>query len=383
MGRIYLGELRTAWSAWLGVCLAFTVVTASLVLTVIIGYTGVQALRAATLDFQQSSAWTIGQLVTLIPILFVAVSVLGSSTSLVVDARRGSLARLPLAGATPAQLRRAITVQLAAVSLLSAPLADLIAIGATRPWIALMAHQARTEPGWVSLAPDFAAVPILLTNIFCVAFAVLAGQCQAGAASRIPPVEAFRQAQGGTHGQRLGVGRWATIIAVAALATGSFISVPIQLAQPYKETVSNLMILGFMQVFIWGALLAACAPLLVRPVTRAWTRLVPSTAGAWQIARSSVSARADRLYKSVIPVMFTFAIGIGSLVVISSMMSTVLNSVGRPDLSVPLWDSFVLLFGLPLAIAFAGGIGSLLMMSRQRDAELARASWEPPPASAS
>lgn len=34
-------------------------------------------------------------------------------------------------------------------------------------------------------------------------------------------------------------------------------------------------------------------------------------------------------------------------------------------------DSFVTLFGLPLLVAFLGGVGSLIMMSRQRDAELA------------
>ena len=65
---------------------------------------------------------------------------------------------------------------------------------------------------------------------------------------------------------------------------------PIQLEHRYKETVSNLMVLGFFQVFIWGALLAVVAPVLVGPVTRLWTRLVPTRSPAWLIARATVAA---------------------------------------------------------------------------------------------
>lgn len=373
MRRVHLAELRDSWSAWLGVSLAFIMVNATIALTVIIGYTGVAATLDGRLNLLSSTSWTLSQAMVLVFILFTAIPVIGSSTSLVVGSRRGSLARLALAGATPRQVRSTITVQLAVVSLLCAPLGDIIALIAVRPWIALMDYQARAEPSWVSLEPTIAWWPILLTNLWCVLVAVLAGRKQAKAASTIPPIEALRQSQAPPVRVRLRVGGWLTAILVAALVVVSFGSVPIQLEHRYKETVSNLIILGFAQVFIWGALLAVLAPILVRPVTRAWTRLIPSRSPAWHIARATVSARADRLYKSVVPVMFTFAIGVGSLTIVNSVIRTMAVSLGFLDLTLPMWDTFVLTFGLPLLIAFFGGVGSLLMMSKQRDAELALA----------
>lgn len=371
MRQVHLAELRDSWSAWLGVSLAFIMVNACLVLTVVIGYTGVAALLDGSLDFLGSTAWTAGQVLVMVCILFVAIPVIGSSTSLVVGSRRGSLARLALVGATPTQVRGTVTTQLALVSLVCAPIGDIVAIAATRPWIGLMAYQAREEPTWVTLEPNFALAPILLTNLFCVMVAVLAGRKQARVASEIPPIEALRQSQAPAAKPRLGVGGWLTATFVALLVIASFVSVPIQLANRFSETVSNLMIIGFLQVFVWGALLAVVAPLLVSPLTRQWTALVPSASPAWQIARATVSARADRLYKSVVPVMFTFAIGVGSMTVVDSLIRTIAVSMGRVDLSLPMWDTFVLQFGPALLIAFAGGVGSLLMMSKQRDAELA------------
>ena len=46
MRRVHLAELRDSWTAWLGVSLAFIAVNAALVLTVVIGYTGLAAVAA-------------------------------------------------------------------------------------------------------------------------------------------------------------------------------------------------------------------------------------------------------------------------------------------------------------------------------------------------
>lgn len=373
MLRIYRAELRDSWPAWLSVSLTFIMVNAALALTIIVGFTGLAAMAAGRLSFENSAAWTIGQALVLLAIVLVALPVVGSATSLVVASRRGGLARLALAGATPAQVRGAISAQLAVVSLLCAPMGDALAVFATSPWLALMDYQARNEPGWVSLPPNFAPLPIIAANLICSLLVVWAGSRQARVASEIPPVEALRQSQAPERRTRLKPGGWAVAILGAGLVAGSFLSVQVQLEHRYKETVSNLLILGFMQVYLWGGLLATLAPVLVGPLTRCWTALVPTSSGSWQLARATVSARVDRLYKSVVPVMFTFALGVGSLSVVDSMIATMAVSMGRLDLAVPMWDTFVLQFGLPLLIAFAGGVGSLLMMGRQRDAELALA----------
>ncbi|MFT3971091.1 MAG: hypothetical protein QM695_12645 [Micropruina sp.] len=187
MRRVHLAEFRDSWTAWLGVSLAFVAVNAALVLTVVIGYTGVVAVAEGRLSLETSTSWTIGQALVLGCVLLVALPVVGSSTSLVVGSRRGSLARLALAGATPAQVRGTVTSQLAAVSLLCAPLGDLIAVLAMRPWLALMDYSARDEPSWVSLEPNYALAPIVASNLACVALVVLAGRRQATSASEIPP----------------------------------------------------------------------------------------------------------------------------------------------------------------------------------------------------
>lgn len=373
MHRVHLAELRDSWTAWLGVSLAFVAVNAAVVLTVVIGFTGLTAVADGRISLETSAAWTIGQALVLAGVLLVAIPVIGSSTSLVIGSRRGSLARLALVGATPSQVRDTVTTQLAAVSLLCAPLGDLLAVLAMRPWLALMDFSARNEPGWVALEPDYAVLPIVATNLACAALVVLAGRRQARAASEIPPLEALRQALAPSRRPRLEAGRRLLALCVAVLVAASFASVPIQLEHRYKETVSNLLILGFFQVFLWGGLLSIVAPVLVGPVTRLWTRLVPTRSPAWLIARATVSARVDRLYKSVVPVMFTFAIGIGSLTVVDSMIATIAVSMGHLELALPMWDTFVLQFGLPIVIAFAGSVGSLLMMGKQRDAELALA----------
>ncbi|MGC3955459.1 MAG: hypothetical protein QM804_14625 [Propionicimonas sp.] len=371
MRRVYLAELRDSWPAWLGVSLVFVVVNACLAITAITYWTGDRAVAEGRLSQLDAAYYTISQVIVAVFLLFVAVPVIGSATALVVDSRRGSLARLALAGASPGQVRLTVTSQLAVVSLVCALIGAVIAIAGTGGWFWLTAYGYQSEPAFTLLDPLIAPVPILASCGLCVVVSVVAGSRQARAASLIPPVEALRQSQALPRSTRLRAGGWIKLVLLALLVLVSFGSVPFQVAHRYKETVSNLFILSYAQIFVWSALLAVIAPVLVKPVTRGWTRLVPSAAPTWQLARSTVSARADRLYKSVVPVMFSFAIGVGSLTIGDSGFRAITLYMGEPELSLPSWDSYLYLFGFPVLIAFAGGVGALIMMSKQRDAELA------------
>lgn len=371
MLRVQRAELRDSWTAWMGVCLAFIVLNASLTITMITYWTGHVAIRDGHLDFMQSAYYTITQALVAVGILFVALPVIHSATGLVVESRRGSLARLALAGATPGQVSATITGQLAVVSLACGLIGAVIGALSIDGWFAFTTYGNRDESMFEVLEPVVEPLPILGTCLACMLVAVVAGARQARAASLIPPVEALRLAQAAPKTPRLGIGGWVKLTFLGLLIAASFVSVPIQLEHRYKETISNLLILSWMQIFIWSALLAVVAPVLVRAVTRWWTRLIPSMSPAWRLARSTVSARVDRLYKSVVPVMFTFAIGVGAITLGDSGGATLVAAVRDVQIEPPTWDSYLYLFGLPLLIAFMSGVGVLIMMSKQRDAELA------------
>lgn len=171
----------------------------------------------------------------------------------------------------------------------------------------------------------------------------------------------------------MSVGGWIGVALLAAIVIGMAASVPLQAQLRYKETVSNLMIQTLGLLYVLGALLSALTPVLVRPLTRAWTSLVRTASPSWVLARATVLAKADRLAKSVVPVMFTVGVTVGDIGFGATVNAT-LVAAGMPGgMSGSSWESFVILFGLPLLVAIAGGVGSLLMMSRQRDAELALA----------
>ncbi len=101
MLRLHLAELRDSWSAWLGVGLTFVVVNAALVIPALTLVSGLHAVDVGMIAQEDSSGYTIFQVIMILMTTCVGGPVIGSATGLVVGSRRGSLARLALAGATP------------------------------------------------------------------------------------------------------------------------------------------------------------------------------------------------------------------------------------------------------------------------------------------
>lgn len=101
MRTLIIAELKGAWSSWFAVLISFVATSFALVLALlVIGSmeatiaTGiVPALNVPALQFVPG--WNLGLAVV------GTLSVIGAVTGLVVQARRGALARLSLAGATP------------------------------------------------------------------------------------------------------------------------------------------------------------------------------------------------------------------------------------------------------------------------------------------
>ena len=369
MRRLLLAELRDSWSAWLGVCLGFVLTNFTLALAALVELAGVRAVQAGQMDMLNSAAFTWLPAFNLVLCAVVGAVVIGSSTSLVVDSRRGSLARLTLAGALPRQVVATIMSQLVVVCLGCALVGDLLAYALLDPTLTFLLATDNNELQ-LRAAPVYAAWPVLLANLFAVGLALAGGHKQARRASRIAPVEALRQATGGSD-ERMSPGRWvkAALCLLVILIAYSVIG-PVS-AGTGPEGFSNTFQASALLLVVAGALLAQVAPLVVGPLTRLWTALVPPFDPAWVLTRSTAVAKATRLTKTVVPVMMTIGLFFGMAGLGATIQATLLANGDTTQLEGLGLLSQVPVLGLPLLLALSGGVGSLIMMSKQRDAELA------------
>lgn len=370
MRQLHAAELRDSWSAWLGVCVGFIVTNFSLALSALALLAGARMVQSGALALEDSTAFVFNPGLNLAFCAVIGGLVIGSSTSLVVDSRRGSLARLALTGATPGQVVSTIMSQLAVVSLACSFIGAALAYLALQPTLDFLAFE-RSEEGTV-LAPTavYALWPVLLAGLFAVGLALLGGFKQARRASRIPPVEALRQASGGAE-ERMTVWRWLRAGFCLLLIVSAYGAIPAITEVRTKETISNLVIVSLCLLILAAALLAAVAPVVVGPLTRLWTKVVPSVDPSWDLTRSTTVAKGARLTKSVIPVMLAIGLLFGMLALTDTFQSSASANGFDEKLSHAGPATLAISLGLPLLIALAGGVGSLVMMSKQRDAELA------------
>lgn len=372
MWRIRIADLRDSWPAWGGVSLAFVTANYAFATLALIINSGFVAVASGAIVLEQTAGFTVGPLIIVVMMCFVASTVIGAATALVITARRSALARLALAGATPGQVRGVLMTQLTGVSLASAVAADVLAL-ASLGSIADYITFARAGQGDGVVQPIHGVAPLLVANAACLMVALIGGARQLRRASEIPPVAALREAQLASARGVMTRGRWVGVAALASLVAVFVAAVPVLVANRNKETFSNVLVLDWILLFVSGALLSTLAPVLVGGLTRWWTGLIPVRAPSWQLARATVGAKADRLVRSVTPVMFTVGITLGDQAIGASLLAT----LDRSGINIPLsntgWETFLMIFGLPFLVALAGSVGVLVMMSKQRDAELALA----------
>lgn len=369
MRRVHLAELRGSWPSWLGVSLSFVTISFALALSALVAISSSNAGAAGRISEQASFGMAFVGWQNLVLSALTALSVVGSSTALVVESRRGSLARLAISGATPGQVRGTVMTQLVAVTLASAIVGDLLAVAVLRPVLAYLFLRPGEDPRMPEPAYDLGAM--MLATVVGVVIALVGGYRQATLAARVPAVEALREAASGPpEGRYMSRLRWTGAAVTAVVVLGTFVAVPLAARTAGKEAMSILLTASLFMLPVFGMLLALLAPVIVRPVTRAWTALLPVPSPSWALARRTVTARAGRFAKSVIPVMMTVGLMFG-LMAITSTLNVLLHQVLGYELENLGYDSLMTLLGLPLAISIAGGVGSIVMMSKQREAELA------------
>ena len=368
MRRIVTAELRDSWSAWLGVSLGFVMTGFGLTLAALVLQSALAARES--IPPMEADAYAIIAGSNLVLSTVVGLSLVGAATSLVIDSRRGAVARLALAGATPARVTGSLLAQLGAVAAACALIADVLAWAALRPALDFLQRERGSESAGMAVAGVVEPSTVIAVNLLWVLVAVVGGYRQALLASRIPPVEALRRSQGAQGPRRREVGRWARAAIAALVAVGMFAAVPALTANRTTETFTQIMQLNLFGLVVVGWLFTELMPTIVRPLTAVWTALVPGGA-SWLIARATVLARAERLARSVTPVMFTVGLTFGVIglpatynaIFAANGVNVKLEHVGA--------DTFLVNVGMPLAIALCGSVGTLVMMSRQRAAELA------------
>lgn len=370
MLTIIRSELRASWPAWAGVALGFVMTSFSLALSAMVLQSALSA-RNRVVPALEADAYAYNGGINLALCLVVGLAVVSSSTELVVGSRRGAVARLALAGSTPGGVVATVVSQLVAVSVLAAVVGEALAVAALRPVLDYLRSERGAESAGIPTPAVVDPRTLLAVSAVWVLVAVFGGLRQARRASRIPPVEALRTAQSATPiGRRMGFGRWLRAVLALLLSVSFWAMVPVLAANPDSETFTQIMQMNLAGLCLTGWFFAELAPVLVRPLTALWTSWLPQSP-SWVMARATVLAKAERLARSVVPVMFTVGLTFG-LIALPATYNAIFRHAG---LGVELGHAgpktFLANLGLALAIAMCGSIGSLFMMSKQRDAELA------------
>ncbi|MCE1178433.1 MAG: hypothetical protein LWW86_05305 [Micrococcales bacterium] len=273
-----------------------------------------------------------------------------------------------MGGATPSQVVRFVMTQLVLTVFACAIVGALLARLAVQPALDYVAADRGTPHVAAVLAPD----AMLGGALFTVVLALVGGLRQARAASRILPVEALRQSRDSGTIRRSTASiafRWVVFAALTGLVVAMVMIFKSAAKDMGRDAPMNLAQMSLASLFLTGLALAIVAPLIVGPMTRLWTAL-PVPGAAWHLARHTAIAKSDRLVKSVVPVMFAVGLVFGLVSFAGTMDRSISDSMGiQLEGSSP--EAMMSMIALPLAIAVAGSVGSLVMMSRQRDAELA------------
>lgn len=365
--RLAVADLTESWTAWLAVSLSFITASGAVSLCGL----SLMSVRADPSGTDVDSLFIATAAFNLVVTGCVAAVVIGAAVGLVVSARREALARLALAGAGRGQTVAMLAIQLSVVTIVGSIVGNVVAV-AIQPVVLSAIAEDRGYP-----VPESTVSPIALvvSTLACVGLALLGGLRQCLRASRVDPVESLRQATGAPPPL---VSRWRHALGLSvlglcalsiAVSVAVFLGVADRLGDDAGQTITQIALYSLP---IMGLGLGVAAPTLTRPVTRVWTAPFARMGVTWRLARHIVDDRAERLARSVVPVMFTIGLVFGSMLLTETLVRTMeLN--GGPELEGTSVTSMVSLIGLPLAVAIAGSVGNVVMLSRRRDASLALA----------
>ena len=366
--RIAAADLRESWPAWLSVSVVFLVTGASIALSGLVLVSGTAGELAGVLAHDDAETLQYAAGINIGMTTLVALSVVSSATGLVVESRRGAIARLLLAGAAPRQVARVLRMQLLVVALAFAVAGAVIAIAVQQSVIDLVS----ADQGFAGPRATVSAGPLVGTVLYCVLLAALGGRGALRRATRTAPVQALRAAAA----PAVRLPAWSIVVRVLVAGTCfvvlavSVVGFRLMAVHLGPDSGAVLMQMAFIAIPLSGLGLSLVAPVLVGPLTRLWTKAVPTRSASWWLARSILLTRTDRLARSVVPVMLTVGLTMAMATMIASVNAT-FRTLGRQALSNGSFTSILVVLALPLLVSIAGAVASLAMTGRQRSAELA------------
>lgn len=362
-------ELRAARSSWLAVLVSFVATSFAIVLALLVMGSMNTSVAAGVIPERHAPAAQFVPAWNLALAVIGTLSVIAAVTGLVVQSRRGALARLSLAGATPRQLSRLLIAQIAIVAVVGALFGVLLAIVAQPGSIQMLLGDRGVDASAAIVRTD----PLLITvgAVGFVLVCVVAGLRQARVAAAVAPVEALRTIPGAEPRIRRAarwVGAALLTLAVVGIAAGVTLMAPM-LGTEGVDTVLQGAVLCILLV---GAALSLAGPLTIGALTRAWTAIIPVRSASWVLARAAVVAKGERLARTVTPIMLSIGLLVGLGTIVATTVA-LLETLGRPSIGNTTLTSLLVLIALVLIVSVSGGISVVLMMSRQREAELALA----------
>lgn len=364
--RMVLAELRDSWRAWAGVSLTMLVATYCIALSALVTANASRLTAEKRIDKMESMAYLLTGGMNLAMCCLVGMATIGAAVGLVVASRRGSIARLALAGATPGQLVGNLLGQLTVVVLACSLIGSLASALSYGPTIRFL-EQDRGTP-FPRLPLDWTALGGAV--LLCVLVALLGGLRQARRASTIPPVEALRQAQAGAREPRQ-VLRWIWFALLLLIGVGAWKGSLEALRSDPEGARSIVLQVPVMLLALTGVLFVTGRTVFMNGLTRLWTAAVPGRSATWHLARHTALGKGERLAKSITPAMFTIGLTIGMVALGATMNASLRASASGIEIERISLATILVTMGLPLAIALSGSVATLVMMSRQREAELA------------
>ncbi|WP_435746668.1 FtsX-like permease family protein [Microbacterium sp. PMB16] len=349
-----LSDLRHSWRIWVGALLLIALTQ------LIAGWMGAIMAHGfsnqdvpATRDLAKalsSAAGTCG--------FILALTIIGSIrsiTSLVVYQRRRLLALWQLAGMTDRQVSGIVTLQLLTIGVIASVIGGLLGLASIGGVIDYVAANGLSTPQMTRESLPAGVLWGLGAGLLTV---VVSARMLNREIRKVQALDALRAV--GFRDQRMTVGRWITTALILA-AVGGLVALILQAKKP----TSSFGLLIFVMLLLLAAVSAA-GPIVVIPVMRAWTALVPPARSAcWLLARRTLLTSTARAISSVVPVAIAFILVVG----LYSCVETV-AAVHNAQGSFPLF-AMILLIGLPLLVSLSAAAVMVFMTGQQREREIA------------
>ena len=295
--------------------------------------------------------------IIIIGVVFAAVTVLSSTSSLAVSQRERDHGLWKALGMSPSMVRLVIQGQLFALG----TLASLVAVPLSLPISRFMMHRLVSDgaapPGAV---PQWKPADLIWTAIISAGTLVIGGRAAAKRASRTPEALLLR----GSDGQRArwsagrvlkGLLRLLWAVAAAAGWVAEFLVIRSGENQDVFTSLFGGVLCGLMFVCI---LCGWISPVLERLLAA----LIPDPGVAWHVAGRTCALESRRSAATVLP--FVVTIGLVAIAFGPASASSEITVTG-----------FTSVFGLPFLVSWTGGVAVIAMSAgrRRRDAALLRA----------